>query len=150
MKTEKSLLTLAGGAALLFALSASKCETETTFPGYVAEICTDKIDNDEDGRIDCQDSDCRDECAVKVTILPPAAPITVDSLTISGTHFNASTITVSITPSGLAGAASPLADGTWKAHLSSLTARTAYTVIAVGADAQGGLDADTVTVVRAD
>jgi|SRR5690606_12612386 len=150
MKPEKFILTLAGGAALFFALSASKCETETTFPGYVTEICTDKIDNDEDGRVDCQDSDCAEACAVKVAILPPVAPLAGDTLTLTGTHLNASTISVTVTPSGLAGAVNALADGTWKAPLTSLTERTTYTVIAVAADAQGGLASDTVTLVRAD
>ncbi len=146
MKAAKALYALAGASALAFALTASKCETDTVIVPYVQEICNDKIDNDGDGLIDCQDSDCDVECKVQVNI-NPISPISTDSLTVTGTHFNATGIALSILPSGSAGAA-VISGNSWTAHLTLLSDKTTYTLTAIASDAQGRLDTATATLIR--
>ncbi|MDB5102838.1 MAG: hypothetical protein JWP91_527 [Fibrobacteres bacterium] len=149
MKAPKTLATLAGAAALLFVLSAYKCQQTTDFPGFVAEICTDKVDNDSDGLADCADSDCDNACVPEVTIGAVPTAITLDSLTISGTVTNAASVAVSITPSGSVSPAIVTA-GTWQARLSGLLARTTYTLRASVADAKGRGDTATASFERKD
>ena len=53
----------------LEAALANECAAEATTCGYAApatENCTDKIDNDGDGAIDCDDTDCTEDEACKV------------------------------------------------------------------------------------
>jgi hypothetical protein len=128
---------LAAAGALYFALTASKCEQTTEFVPFVAEQadkCLDKIDNDADGKIDCDDPDCDAVCAVTVTIdaLPPV--ITTDSLSITGQQHNASSVSViSVTPQG-SGSAPALSGETWKSTLTNLSQPGDYTVTVVGSN----------------
>ena len=89
MKVRRLLTTLAGGTAVLFALTAYKCQSTTEFPAFVPEICTDDQDNDSDGKKDCEDSDCDLVCSVSLTINAVSPTLNVDSLTLSGTVSNA-------------------------------------------------------------
>lgn len=141
---------LAGAAALLFILSAAKCQSETTFPAYVDENCTDKVDNDEDGKADCLDNDCKDECAVRIAIIPPVMPIAADTLTISGTHFNAASIRASLMPGNVLKTGDPQTDGTWKIQVADLVVDVEYTltVVATPPEGQSGSDTASVTFKR--
>jgi hypothetical protein len=129
---------MAAAGAMYFALTASKCRQSTEFVQFIAETgadkCLDKLDNDSDGKIDCDDSDCDAVCAVEVTIdaVPPV--INVDTLVLSGQQHNASSVTIlSVLPSGK-GSAPVLSGETWTSHLSELSARTGYTVTVVGSN----------------
>ena len=140
---------LAAAGAAIFVLTASKCESQTTFPAYVAEICTDNIDNDGDGKTDCQDTDCAGACAIEVTINPIASPVRADTLAISGSQANAMQVTiVSVSPNGTPGAVT-LNGKAWTATLGNLTQRAEYTITVVGSN--GSLrDTVTATFTRAD
>jgi hypothetical protein len=144
------LLSLAGAAAVLFALSASKCDSTTDFPPFVAEICTDKIDNDSDGHADCADSDCDNVCTVNVTInsIPPS--ITVDTLNIAGTVTNATAVSVTVVPSGAVANSGQavVTGGNWTATLIQLSGLKTYTIKAVAADANHRADTATATFER--
>lgn len=128
---------LAAAVALYFALTASKCEQTTEFVPFVAEQadkCLDKIDNDADGKIDCDDADCDAVCAVTVTIdaLPPI--ITSDTLPIAGQQRNATSVTViSVTPQG-SGSTPVVSGDTWKSTLTNLSQKGNYTVTVVGSN----------------
>lgn len=127
-----SALALTGAAA--FVLTAAKCENRTTFPEFLPEMCTDKLDNDEDGKVDCKDTDCADECRVTVTINEFAKPVKVDTLEVSGNQTNAASVVVNLTAPGVGGTATVEA-GTWKRSL-VITTDTTYTltVIATNGD----------------
>jgi hypothetical protein len=137
MKATKWIASLAGALALVFVLSASKCVTD--FPPYVQEICTDNLDNDGDGLIDCKDSDCNLECQVNVTVATVPSPIATDSITLTGTQFNASSINVSIVPSGLPGVA-VITGGAWQAKVTGLLDAVTYTVMVIAQDANNKMD----------
>ncbi len=141
------LLGLAAASAALFALTASKCDSSTAFVPFVAEICTDNQDNDEDGFIDCKDSDCDRACELTVTINDFSKPVTRDTLPLSGTHAHATSVVVSVTPSGTGGTA-VLAGDTWSLSVTNLSARTTYTLMAVATDAQDRHDTATTTFLR--
>ncbi|HKP96675.1 MAG TPA: hypothetical protein VJ385_13030 [Fibrobacteria bacterium] len=148
MKVVRVLSSLSGAAALVFALCASKCEHTTEILPFVKEICNDGIDNDTDGKTDCRDTDCDTECEVQVQISQLPSAITVDTLDVAGTHFNATGIAVTVTPSGTAGTAVITGDK-WTSHLTQLsTPLTTYTITAIGSDAQGRKDTAIVTVTR--
>jgi hypothetical protein len=150
MKASKALATLAGAAAILTALTASKCEQNTEIIPFVAEICADKLDNDEDGRTDCRDSDCDLACEVEVGFVATPATITSDSLTLRGSHANASGIAVSITPSGTSPGNATLTGNDWEARFIGLSQRTAYIVTAIASDENGRKDTATTTFQRLD
>jgi hypothetical protein len=146
MRLAQVLSITAGSAALVFALCASKCEQSTEIIPYVKEICADTVDNDADGLVDCRDSDCDFECTVSVAI-NQIPTLTKDSLTVTGTHFNATGITLSVLPSGTAG--TPVITGnTWTAQITQLADRTTYTVTAIASDAQSRRDTATATFDR--
>lgn len=132
MKVRRLLTTLAGGSAIAFALTASKCQSTTDFPAFVPEICTDDVDNDSDGKKDCLDSDCDLSCAVDVAIGAVPTTLIVDSLTLSGTVTNATGVAVSVNPvaqvenSGQA----TVTGSTWKVRISGLNTKGIYTVTA--------------------
>ena len=149
-RTPHILLSLSGAAAVLFALSASKCESVTDFPPFVAEICTDKVDNDSDGHADCADSDCDIACTVAVTINPLSPSITVDTMNIAGTVTNATAVSVTVTPSGsVANSGQAVVTGSnWTATLIQLSAQRTYTVKAVAADANNRADTAIATFER--
>lgn len=142
------LLALLAAAGIAFALMAAKCETTTDFPPFVQEICTDNVDNDEDNDVDCRDSDCSQECAVEVVIFQPAAT-KLDSLRISGTHVNAATISVAVTPAGDGGQATLHTDGiTWDVLLTNLQQPITYTVTATATSAKNIKDTAVVSFQR--
>lgn len=123
---------LAAAGALV--LTASKCEEQTTFPAFVAEICNDNIDNNGDGKIDCADPTCVGSAACTVSLSIDVLPgiITKDTLVLTGHQTNASSVAVvSLTPVGIPGTATVTGD-TWSATLTNLTQRTTYTVTVVG------------------
>ena len=142
---------LAAAGALVLTLTASKCEENTTFPGFVAEICNDNIDNNSDGKIDCADPTCSGSAACTVSLSIDVLPgvITKDTLVLTGHQTNASSVAVvSVTPAGTPAAATITGD-TWSAMLTNLTQRTTYTVIVVGS--KGELrDTAQTTFVRGD
>lgn len=125
----------AAAGSLCLVLTASKCEQHTTFPGYVAEICNDKIDNDEDGKTDCEDSDCAADCAVHVTINPIASPIATDTLTLTGHQTHATSIAINLAPSGLPGTVTldPASDN-WSAKLTNLSQNAVYNITAIASN----------------
>jgi hypothetical protein len=147
MKPARTLLSLAGAAALVFALCASKCEHTTEIIPFVKEVCNDVQDNDGDGLTDCQDSDCDQECAVHVHINPMADFKNTDTVHVTGTHFKATGIIITVSPSGSPGAATITGD-TWTATVTNLQDPTTYTIKAVASDAQGRSDTTTATVTR--
>jgi len=135
---------LAAAGALVLVLTASKCEEKTIFPPYVAEICTDKIDNDGDGLVDCADSDCDLSCTVSISLDALPATFATDSLILTGHQINATSVAVvSIVPAG-APAAAVITGDAWKVALTGLIQKTAYTVTVVGSN---GDRADTVRAV---
>lgn len=126
---------VAAAGALYLALTASKCEQSAEFVDYVAETgadkCLDKLDNDTDGKIDCEDSDCDAVCAVEVTIAAVPAVLTQDTLLLTGQQHNAASITlISLLPNGK-GTPPVLSGETWSSRLSELSTRTTYTVTVV-------------------
>lgn len=137
-------------AALGLVLTGSKCSQTTEFVPFVAETgdkCLDKADNDEDGKVDCADSDCDLMCEVTVNIDPVPARITSDTLHLKGTQHNAKSVTItSLTPSGNAGTVS-LNGENWSADLTNLGSKTEYRVIVVGSNGDRK-DADTATFTR--
>lgn len=132
---ERILLAFAAAGAAILTLTASECKTTTSFPEYVKEICSDDKDNDEDGRIDCKDSDCSGECNVSVTIDDFSKPVLVDSFQLTGTQSRATSVVVNISPTGVGGSAT-LENGTWKRSLSGLTADTTYTLKVIAANGE--------------
>jgi hypothetical protein len=135
---------LAAASALVLVLTASKCEEKTIFPPYVAEICADKIDNDGDGLVDCADSDCDLSCTVSISLDVLPGTFTPDSLVLTGHQTNATSVAVvSIVPAG-APAAAVITGDNWKATLTGLIQKAAYTVTVVGSN---GDRADTVRAV---
>jgi hypothetical protein len=140
-----SLLTVAGTLATI--LTLSNCESTTDFPPAVNEICTDNIDNDGDGLTDCKDSECDKTCGVQVTVTPVSDKVTEDTLSISGTHVNAQSISITIAPSGIASAAT-INGNTWTAKLSQLVNRESYTATIVAKDAQNGTNTVTLSFDR--
>jgi hypothetical protein len=143
---------LAAAAAAYLALTASKCRQTTEIVPFVAETadkCLDKIDNDEDGKIDCDDSDCSIVCAVTVTIDALPARVPTDTLEIRGQQHNATTVTVSsLSPFGTAG--TPVVSGeSWSARLTNLSQKTTYTITVIGSNGNRR-DTATATFIRAD
>jgi hypothetical protein len=126
---------LAAAGALVLVLTASKCEEQTTFPAYVQEICTDHIDNNGDGKIDCADPTCSGTPACVVSVSIDALPgiIPADTLTLTGHQTNATAVAVaSISPAGIPAAATITGD-TWSAKISNLNQKNVtYTVTVVG------------------
>ncbi len=149
MNKSNSLLTIIAALAALCCLTASQCQSTVDFPPYVAEICTDKIDNNGDGLIDCKDPTCvtKPSCALKVVINAVPATISQDTLVVSGVQQNATAIAVDVTLPGVAGTAAITAD-TWVCKLSTLTAKSTYTVRAIASDAEGNRDTATATFQR--
>lgn len=146
MKKLPWTLYISGAFALVFIISASECQNETIFVPFAKELCTDKIDNDGNGLIDCDDSECARECKVKVSINPISSPITIDSLAISGTQFRASAMTVSVEP-GYANTAIR-SGNTWQTLLTKLTILGDYTVRVIGVDSAGKRDTAIATFQR--
>jgi hypothetical protein len=140
---------LAAAGALILVFTASKCQEETIFVPYVAEICNDNIDNDGDTQIDCADTDCDLACAVSVSIDAFPGIIASDTLELKGRQANATSVAVvAISPAGTPAAAVVTAD-TWTAKITGLIQKTTYTVTVVGSN---GKRADTThaTFTRGD
>lgn len=130
----RAAASLAAAGALVLVLTASKCEEETTFPAYIAEICTDNIDNNNDGKIDCLDPSCSGTAACTVTLSFDVLPgvITKDTLVLTGHQTNATAVAVlSVSPVGIASPATISGDA-WSATLTNLTQNGTYTVSVVG------------------
>jgi hypothetical protein len=131
--TRRILLALAAAGAAVLTLTASDCQTKTAFEEFVPEICTDNTDNDGDRLIDCKDSDCSGECKVTVNIDDFSKPIKADSLLLTGTQTNASTVVVNIAPQGVGGTAT-LETGIWKRTLTGMSKDTTYTLTVIAAN----------------
>jgi hypothetical protein len=140
---------LAAIGAMYFAMTASKCEQTTELVPFVAEQadkCLDKLDNDDDGRIDCADPDCNAVCEVTLNVDALPAVINTDTLVLTGTQHNATSITVvSLSPQGT-GDTPAISGETWSVRLSGLTLKTSYNVILV---ASNGDRRDTATTTFA-
>ena len=132
MKVRRLLTTLAGGTAVLFALTAYKCQSTTEFPAFVPEICTDDQDNDSDGKKDCDDTDCDLVCSVSLTINAISPTLNVDSLTLSGTVSNATGVAISINPSAQVqnSGQATVTGSTWQARITGLSTNGQYKVTA--------------------
>jgi hypothetical protein len=153
MKAKSFLFLLAGALGLVFVLTASKCESTTEFPGYKPEICSDNIDNDEDRLTDCLDPDCKGSCAAIVTIDSIASPTSTDTIKVTGSQTNAISVTVSVTPSGVGGLATPHGgkwegQGTWEVKLTQIINPGVYTVTAMAKDKGTGSSSATATFTR--
>ena len=152
MKARRLFTTLAGGTAVLFALTAYKCQSTTEFPAFVPEICTDDLDNDSDGKKDCQDTDCELACTVDLTIDAVSPTLNVDSLTLAGSVTNATGVAISTDPvaqvqnSGQA----TVTGSTWKAKITGLSTNGVYTVTARAVGQGDHSDTATVTFERKD
>ncbi|MBW8889020.1 MAG: hypothetical protein JF616_14800 [Fibrobacteres bacterium] len=132
---------LAAAGAVILVFTASKCVQDTTFTNYVPEICTDKIDNDGDGLIDCADTDCDPACAVSISLDALPGTFTTDTLVLTGIQRNATSVAVvSITPSGTPVSA-VITNDTWKATIPGLVQKTTYNMTVVGSN---GNRADTL------
>jgi hypothetical protein len=146
MRKATPLLYVAGGAAMIFALCADTCETSTEFPGFVKEICNDNVDNDSDGTVDCLDSDCDQACQITlVTNLPGA--IAGDTLVLSGTAHNATSINVTVRPNGEADPVVVVGD-TWRTVARKLVSAGQYIFTVTATGAQGKTVTDTTTVLK--
>lgn len=146
-KPFPALLALAG-AGMIFALVAAKCESDVTYPPYVAEVCGDNKDNDSDGKADCDDVDCKAACKVEVTInQPPRAES--DSIKVSGTSVRAASVAISVSPSGQGGQATLQGNGSWEFHIKGITQKGAtHTVTAVATSSGGLTDSASATFER--
>jgi len=142
---------LAAAGALVLVLTASKCEEETIFPGYTPEICTDNLDNNNDGKIDCADPSCGGTAACTVTLSFDVLPgiITKDTLVLTGHQTNATAVAVlSVIPAGTAAPGTITGDA-WSAMLTNLSQKGNYTVTVVGS--KGELrDTISTTFIRGD
>lgn len=132
---ERILLAIAAAGAAILTLTASECKTTTSFPEFIPEICSDDKDNDEDGRVDCKDSDCSGECKVSVTIDDFSKPVLVDSFQLTGTQIRASSVVVNISPTGVGGSAT-LESGTWKRAVIGISKDTTYTLKVIAANGE--------------
>lgn len=124
---------LAGMAvpALAWLLMGSECRQEVSFPEASPEVCNNLEDDDEDGRIDCADSECSLECQPSITLYPVLSPTAVDSQTIGGTRAHVQSITVSLEPPLASPGAVQMTDGAWSILLRGLAeGSNAITVIA--------------------
>jgi hypothetical protein len=141
------LATLSAGAGALLALS--NCEQATTFTPFLKEICADRNDNDADGKVDCEDSDCSAECSVEITVVTPL-PTSVDSLALAGTSRNAVSVSVLVTPSPAEGGTASLdpATGDWSITLRKLQNAGEYQVKAIASNQANLKDTATATVER--
>jgi hypothetical protein len=129
---------LAAAGAIILVFTASKCEQDTTFTNFVPENCTDKIDNDGDGQIDCADSDCALACAVSISLDALPGIFTTDTLVLTGTQTNATSVAVvSISPAGTPVSAT-ITNDTWKATIPGLIQKTTYTMTVVGSNGDRG------------
>ena len=152
MKARRLFTTLAGGTAVLFALTAYKCQSTTEFPPFVAEICTDTQDNDTDGKVDCADSDCDLVCEVKLTINAVSLTLNVDSLTLSGSVTNATGVAISTNPTANVqnSGQATVTGTTWKATITGISTKGQYTVTARAVGQGDHSDTATVTFERKD
>lgn len=132
MKARRLFTTLAGGAAVLFALTAYKCNSTTDFPAFLPEICTDDLDNDSDGKKDCLDTDCDLACTVDLTINAVSPTLTVDSLTLTGKVANATGVAISVNPAAQVqnSGQATVTGSTWTASITGLSTKGVYTVTA--------------------
>lgn len=125
---------LAAASAVILVFTASKCVQDTTFTNYVPENCTDKLDNDGDGLIDCADNDCDPSCAVTITLDALPGNFSSDTLVLTGHQTNATSVAVvSVTPAGTPVAA-VITNDTWKATVPGLIQPTTYTLTIVGSN----------------
>lgn len=143
-KPFSALITVLGSAGILFALVAAQCDSNLEFPPYVQEICTDNIDNDEDGKTDCDDSDCSVVCGVKVEVFTPPDVGADSSVKLTGTHENASTISVSVTPNGTGGAAT-ITGASWEFTVRNISTPGIHTATILATSAKGRTDTATTT-----
>jgi hypothetical protein len=149
MKAKRRfLLPFFGGLGAYFVLTASQCRTSTEFVDFTPEVCGDRLDNDNDGRIDCKDSDCAEKCDLDVFLFPVSSPIDVDSVKVSGTHRNASLLTFTVEPAGEGGSLKPTGP-TWEFWVRKLILPdTTYTITVIASDTLNQTDRKTLTVKR--
>lgn len=146
-RTVPILISLFAGAGALMALQS--CEQTTTFTPFIREICTDRMDNDSDGKVDCDDSDCNAECSVEISIVTPL-PTSADSLELSGSTRNAVSVSVLVTPAPGEGGTASLdpSTGDWRITLRKLQTAGNYTVQAIASNQANLKDTATATVER--
>jgi Bacterial Ig-like domain len=82
---------------IFFVLTLANCNNETHFIASKLEICTDGIDNDDNGKADCADSYCSASCVLELTV-NPTFQTAADSQLVSGRHKHASKIVVEVLP----------------------------------------------------
>jgi hypothetical protein len=148
-RTVPVLLSLAACAGGFMALQS--CEQSTTFVPFVKEMCGDKADNDADGKVDCDDSDCDAECSVDIAVVTPL-PTSVDSMILIGTSRNAASVSVLVkTPPGEGGTAAldPIT-GDWSITLRKLQTPGNYEVHAIASNQANRKDTAITTVERRD
>ena len=143
------LLSLAACAGAFLALQS--CEQSTTFVPFIQEICTDRNDNDSDGKVDCDDADCSADCSVEIAVVTPL-PTSADSLILIGTSRNAVSVSVLVTPSPGEGGTAALdaSTGDWSITLRKLQTAGNYTVKAIASNRANLKDTATATVERRD
>jgi hypothetical protein len=95
----RALLPLAAPAALGLGLGAAGCPEVPTAPDArdrpaQVERCDDRLDNDSDGRIDCDDPDCaRRSSCTQAPVLVPGAPSVVAELCGDGVDNDSNGLT---------------------------------------------------------
>jgi hypothetical protein len=132
----KRMALVAGLSVVGAVFLGSDCSHDFSFtPPVNREICTDGIDNDGNGRIDCRDSECLAQCRPEITIDPLPATVAADSVALAGTCLRAASIAVSSDPSGLGGQAQ-ISGARWSFLLRNLE-NGDHTVTAVVTDSTG-------------
>ena len=141
MKHFSNLIPLFWVIAFSWLFMGFNCDTQVV--PYIKEICSDNVDNDNDGLIDCQDNECSEECFVKINITQfPRDLVLPDSVQIFGTYENAKKVEVINATTGST-AIADLNRGEWQVMLRNLASGTnriqAVAINPIGAS-------DTVTV----
>lgn len=109
-----------GLIVIMFMSTASKCTQETRFLEVKNEICSDKQDNDDDGKVDCKDEDCASDCKIELTVDVFSNPINTDSLLLSGSYRNATSIAITVSPPDFVGGSAKLENFKWSYLLKSI------------------------------
>lgn len=145
-RLTRTLTALTACACLGWVLMAAKCDQTTTFIAAQNEICTDGKDNDEDGRVDCRDSECAVQCALELTIRP-TLNTPHDTQTVSGTHKNANRIVIDVQPSSDKGGTATLSGTDWSFKVTGLQVGD-NTLTVVASDSLGATQSVTSTIKR--
>lgn len=137
---------LLGAGALLLTLTASECQQDIHFTQALKETCSDGIDNDHNGKVDCADSECLIVCTLDLAVFTPVQT-SADTQTISGTHRRAASIAVNIKPDISASGKATLEGSTWSYKVTKLQAGSNEITI-IASDSSGQTKTVTTSITR--